>query len=460
MVARALILDRTEGVFAMRGTISKERHGRGTEAGNTLIIALLVLFLLTSLGVSYLAVTKGDKQIAGNQLVASQAFANAEAGITETLMRMSDPTKTGFPPNDYFIGEQPGFYNAGWGKYIVTDPGNSGNDPQYNATTSDGLNNDPAQDASIDEMSEHYQETGSKQTMALVDKLDYPWVKVRYKLNNANQMVLFGDHDNNPTTPPRENLVRGIPVIIITSAGRRGSGNKIVTVEAIKWPLPPVPGSVYTEGSMNFNGNSFYVDGKDHNASAPYDTVSGAPPLPGIATPNDPNAIASALGGNQADNVQGSGSDPSVRSSQVNLDLAAMAAAWSQASDITINGDSNNPNTSGWGSMSTTPITLKVVHVAGDLHISGNSSGAGVLVVDGDFDLSGSFNWNGVVLVLGDVTVTGGGNAKNIVGALMVQGSVSGTSTFNGNIKLLYSSEMISKLNSLSRYEVSSWIDQ
>jgi hypothetical protein len=283
---------------------------------------------------------------------------------------------------------------------------------------------------------------------------------VRYKLNNANQIVYFGDHDNDPTTPPRENLVRGIPVIIVTSAGRRGLGSKIVTVEAIKWPLPPTPGSVYTEGSMNFNGNSFYIDGHDHNATAPYDTVSGSPSLPGIATPNDPNAIASQLGGNQYDNVQGSGSDPSVRPSNVNLDLAAMAAAWSQAADITINGSATNPNTSGWGSMSTSPITLKVVHVAGDLHLSGTQSGAGVLVIDGDFDLSGTFNWNGIVLCLGDVVVTGGGNAKNIVGALMVQGSVSGTSVVNGNVKLLYSSEMLSKLNSLSRYEVSSWIDQ
>jgi hypothetical protein len=129
--------------------------------------------------------------------------------------------------------------------------------------------------------------------------------------------------------------------------------------------------------------------------------------------------------------------------------------------DITLNGDQTNPSTSGWGSVATSPPTLKIVHIAGgDLHISGNTSGAGVLVVDGDFVLSGAFNWNGVVLVLGDVTVTGGGSAKQIVGALMVQGTVSGTSALNGNIKCLYSSAMISQLNALSRYEISSWIDQ
>lgn len=442
----------------MNRIVASKRGLPNAEAGNALIIALLILFLLTSLGVSYVAVTKGDKQVAGNQLTSTMAFSNAEAGISEALARMSNPNASGTT----YIGENPSFgYTAGWGRYIITDPGNSGLDPQYNATTADGLDNNG--NAAIDESSEHYPERSSKQNsgMALSDKLDYPWVKVRYKLNGANQIVLFGDHDNNPTTPPQENLVRGIPKLIITSAGRRGTGQKIVTVEAVKWPLPPVPGSVYTEGPMNFNGAAFYIDGHDHDYTAPYDTVSGATPLPGIATTNAPSTISSQLNGQQSDNVVGSGGDPSVAPASVNLDLQAMATAWGDMADITLNGDQTNPSTSGWGSVATSPPTLKIVHVAGgDLHISGNTSGAGVLVVDGDFVLSGAFNWNGVVLVLGDVTVTGGGSAKQIVGALMVQGTVSGTSALNGNIKCLYSSAMISQLNALSRYEISSWIDQ
>lgn len=438
-----------------RETIDQSaERGRGPEAGNTLVVAILVLFLLTALGVSYVAVTKGEKQIAGNQTLSTQAFANAEAGISEALIRMSDPTAG----VSIYIGQQPGMYTPGWGKYIINDPGGSANDPQYSATTADGLDNNG--NAAIDESSEHYPDTGSKQNtpglLSVSDRLDYNWVKVRYKLNGANQIVLFGDHDNNPMTAPRENLVRGIPKIIVTSSGRKGLGQKTVTVEAVKWPLPPVPGSVYTEGQMDFNGNAFYVDGHDHFVAAPNDTVTGAAPLPGISTPNDPNAIESQLDGQQADNVQGTGSDPSVESSPVNLDLQSMAAAWSDAADISLVGDQNNPNTADWGTLA----DLKIVHIAGDLHISGGATGAGVLVIDGDFILSGTFNWNGVVLCLGDVTVTGGGSAKQILGALMVQGSIADQSVMNGNIKMLYSSEMISKLNSLTRYEVSSWIDQ
>jgi hypothetical protein len=140
----------------------------------------------------------------------------------------------------------------------------------------------------------------------------------------------------------------------------------------------------------------------------------------------------------------------------VNLDLAALAAAWSQVADITYNGSLNNPNTSTWGTIG----DLKVVHVAGDLNLGGTSSGAGVLVIDGNFVMDGTFNWNGVILCLGDVDVKGGGNAKQVLGSLMIQGTLTGNTVVNGNVKVLYSSAMISQLYSLTRYEISSWIDQ
>lgn len=421
-----------------------------------MVIALLVLFLLTSLGITYVAVTKGDKQIAGNQMTAEQAFRYAEAGISEALLRMSNPNAQ--PPGTY-IGETPPTRTPGWGRYIVNDPGNSGLDPQYDVTLTDGLDNDV--DAAIDESSEHYPVTGSKQfSLALTNRLDYPWVKVRYKLNSANQILLFGDHDNDATTPPRENLARGVPELIVTAAGRKGVGAKTVTVEAVKWPLPPVPGSVYTESNMNFAGNSFYIDGHDHDYRAPYDTLAGAAPLPGIVTPNDPAAISGSLSAQQEDNVEGSGADPSVSSSPVNLDLADLAAQWVELADVTYTGNQTNPNTSGWGTVTPDPPNLKIVHIAGDLEVSGTSTGAGVLVIDGNFRMGGTFNYNGVVIVLGDLDVVGGGEAKQVVGGIMVQGSLTGTSQVNGNVKVIYSSGMISQLYALTRYEISSWIDQ
>jgi len=442
----------SEGVTRMKRALTLLSGSARPDAGNAMIVALLILFLLTSLGISYVAVTKGDKQIAGNQMSASQAFNYAEAGISEALLRMSNSNDTA---TGNYIGEPAGTVTPGWGKYIVNDPGNSGLDPQYNATLSDGLNNNG--NGQTDEPNEHYPETGSKQSsLPLTSKLDYPWVKVRYKVNGAGQVLLFGDDDNNPTTPPKENVVRGQPELIVTAAGRKGVGAKTVTVEAVKWPLPPVPGSVYTEGTMNFNGNSFYIDGHDHNPTAPYDTIAGAAPLAGISSPNNAGPIAGALSGQQIDNVEGSGADPSVQNSPVNLDLPSIAASWDQLADLTYAGNTNNPDMSTWGSIG----NLKIVHVAGDLSVTGNGSGAGVLIVDGDFHLGGTVNYNGIIIVLGNVDIQGGGNAKNIVGGLMVQGTLTGTTNVAGNVKLMYSSAMIQQLYALTRYEISSWIDQ
>ena len=74
------------------------------EAGNTLVVVLLVLFLLTSLGISYVAVTKGEKQIASNEAIGSAAFQNAEAGISEALLRMSSTTNQAAAPH-FGLGE-------------------------------------------------------------------------------------------------------------------------------------------------------------------------------------------------------------------------------------------------------------------------------------------------------------------------------------------------------------------
>ena len=175
-----------EGRKGVRSMRSKRRSpiaaGRD-ERGNALVVALLILFLLTSLGITYVAITKGDKQISGNQVASTQAFTNAEAGVSEVLHRMSNPSSADF------IGETPGSYTPGWGRYVVNDPGGSATDPQYGATTSDGLDNNG--NAAIDEASEHYPETGSRQfNLAAASRLDYPWVKVRYKLDASNNILL------------------------------------------------------------------------------------------------------------------------------------------------------------------------------------------------------------------------------------------------------------------------------
>ena len=421
----------------------------GAQAGNILVMVVLVLFLLTSLGISYVALTRGDRPNADGPGAGTQAFENAQAGISEVLARMSVPGR------GQYIGQPPGAYSPGWGRYVVNRPNSSSLDPQHDVPATDGLDNDG--DGTVDEDGEHYPETGSRQ-ISLVDanRFDYPWVKVRYKLNAANQVVLFGDHDNDPSTPPRENLTQGVPKIIVTAAGKSGHSTRVVTVEAVKWPLPPVPAAVYSEGPMLFQGEAFQIDGRDHGMETPSEEIPDAGSLPGIVTPNDPTAVTAGLIGPRAQRVQGQGTAPSVRSSSVNLDLQAMNDAWSQIADLTVPGNQYDPESGTWGSIE----DLKIVRVQGNLTLSGDGSGAGVLLVDGNLEMSGRARWSGVIICLGDATIRGEGEGPTILGALLIQGTVAGQSVIGGRTTVAYSSAMIRRLETLTGYEVSSWIDQ
>lgn len=421
------------------------------QAGNMVIVAVLVLFLLTSLGISYVALTQqGDKHPAPVPPSGSEALENAHAGIAEVLARMSVP---GSPT---YIGQDTRGYWPGWGRYLVNGPGQAALDPEYGATASDGLDNDG--DMEIDEAGEHYPETGSRQiSLAAADRFDYPWARVRYKLDRENRVILFGDHDADPSTPAREGLDRGAPKLLVTAAGRSASGgSKVVTIEAVKWPLPPVPAALYVEGAVAFQDASFQIDGRDHDESAPRDTVPGTPALPGVATPIDAPAIVSGLTGDQVPQIRGIGAEPSVHASGSNLDLHAMADAWSRSADVTLEGDQKNPDLTAWGSSG----ALRIVRVRGDLDLSGASSGAGVLIVDGDLVIDGTVSWSGMILCLKNARIHGRGIGVHVVGSVLVQGTLTGRSEVSGDVSISYSSTVIDRIAAMTGYEVSSWIDQ
>ena len=193
------------------------------ERGGAMVISLLTLIMLTMVGTLFMIQTNTETQIAGHDMRATQALYNAEAGTNEVLARMSDASDTdnyiGPPANDWFT-------NPGWGRYLVLGKGNSKHDPNVQATMKDGLDNDG--DGHVDETNEVYPEVATKQTGG--DPVNYPWVNVRYRLNNTNQVVLFGDHDNDMTTPPQMNLANGFPVIVVTASGGQGSALSLIHI--------------------------------------------------------------------------------------------------------------------------------------------------------------------------------------------------------------------------------------
>jgi hypothetical protein len=416
-----------------------------------MVISLLTLIMLTMVTTLFIARTKTETQIAGHDMRATQALFNAEAGYGEVLARMSKASD-----KENYIGQQAGDWNTdpGWGRYLVLSEGNSKEDPSWEVTQSDGVDNDS--DGTTDEDGERYPEVKSKQSGE--DAINYPWVQVRNKLDAANQVILFGDHDNNLATLPRPNVVRGIPIIVVTAMGGQGSSNRTIEVEAVKVPIQVVQTAVYSESDeFKFNGTQFLVSGQD------WDPVTGAPILgnpevPGMSTTEDTDNITDALAANQENNLEGEGAEPSVSDSNVDLDLDALASQLQSSADLTIGpGDYSNleiTGMGGWGGYD----DYKTIYATGAIQVSGNNQGGGVLIVDGDFKLTGQFTWYGLVIVLGDLSVSGGGSGIHIFGSTLVQGGGGfGGTLVGGNADLLYSSAALARLASLSPYTVFNW---
>ena len=86
---------------------------------------------------------------------------------------------------------------------------------------------------------------------------------------------------------------------------------------------------------------------------------------------------------------------------------------------------------------------FKVTYIGGDAGtVSGQIEGSGVLVIDGNVHISGQLTWYGLVIVLGDLQMTGGGSEIHIFGSIMVESE----SVVGCNADIWWSQEAIDKV--------------
>ena len=419
-------------------------RGVAADSGNALVIALLVLMVLTSAGVAYVAVTKSEKQIAGNAMTASQAMYAAEAGITEGLHRMSFPAES-----TNYIGP-PALPAAGWGRYIVLASGNSALDPGRAALAHDLMDNDG--DTFVDESGETYPEVLTKQTVN-ANTLQYPYVRVEFK-TQGTQLMRFGDADQNPATPPIENLNYGAPVLRITASGRTGNAAKTLEAEAVRFPYLSAASAIWAGGPMNLNGNAFLIDGHDHDADAPFDTLVGANPAPAILTEGPASDVP--MTSSQENNITGAGGDASVTHSTFTYDFNQLWAQLSASADYSYTGPLNwSSSTPANGSL-TNP---KVTAVNGNLDIQGTWTGGGILIVNGNLSMRGGCMFKGIVICTGDLDLAGGGPADvaRILGSVIYQGTMVNNNTTGGSARVFFSTEAINAAMNLNRYTLTWW---
>jgi hypothetical protein len=201
--------------------------------------------------------------------------------------------------------------------------------------------------------------------------------------------------------------------------------------------------------SADFNGSTFSVDGSDYAIGATTPTSASAPTL-GISTrtQRDANTVVSALSNQQQSNVTGVAvpnqvasvapctgpSDSRLRNSIVPMILSQPGVV--SLSDANINGNVT------LGTVSAPQIT----YASGPTTISGNASGAGILVVDGALTIAGDLNFSGLIIVLGGTQVTGVTGNATIYGALWTAGL---SLTAGGSAAVRYSSPSLAMADSI-----------
>jgi hypothetical protein len=224
----------------------------------------------------------------------------------------------------------------------------------------------------------------------------------------------------------------------------------------------PGVGAIFVQPgiAVDVNGNSFSVTGTDTN---PGGSPGAGAPVMGIATdigdPAGSNAttITTQIPTHFQDQVAGAGGTPSVAETD-KIDFEQVWSWLSTAPKTVVLPGTYSDGT--WGSAAANDY--RVTCCKGDLELSGDLVGAGILMVDGNVTFSGHSEFSGIVIVRGDTTLTGGGSGVHVYGSLLVGKSADDadpTLTISGNTKMAFSSLALSNACKLipPTYTILSW---
>src|SRR5262249_2362227 len=209
------------------------------------------------------------------------------------------------------------------------------------------------------------------------------------------------------------------PVYMLTVLSLSPSGSRrMVQYEATQDSLNlSFPAALTFDGQGDsFSGsdsNPYHVDGNDHPgcggaATQPSRAAIGVPDVVDIAT------TIAGIPADRLDHYTGTGPWPDVENVssvmpsnlQTVTGLEGLIATIKNKATQIIQGPASGLSNPG------SPGAPEIIYVNGDLSLSGNTTGYGILVVTGTYTASGTDGWRGIVLVVGqgNMQVNGGGN--------------------------------------------------
>lgn len=407
------------------------------EHGSALLVVLMMLLALSAMAASAVMISGTDLVVAGNQRQSMSALNVAEAGVSEALHRLAQPvgTMANVAGNNIDIA--------------IRDPNNPPS-PDWRARIyMANPGSEPAPGAN---------ETSHPSLQGGAGQLDYASandpaeaITVQHKTRDFDgdgvAEVVFYD----PSLVPPENPDTGTPVERVIVTGRQGRSERTVMVDAIRFPLNPnVQAGLQSNEAVDLRGN-VTVCGQNHQLLTPDGTQLPAC-SPAWDMPSGPlNAVMTS---GDAIMTQGS-TDLLGQPTATNDDPANPFYSLADALGITqedLDLIMSDPDVTDVGAAMPWE---GLVQLPGGTKISGGS-GEGLLHVTGDLDISGNFNWRGLIYVEGDFKCTG--NAW-ILGAVIVRGaSAVGVDFGAGTIAVLYSRDaLVRALNLAMDYVVLAW---
>jgi hypothetical protein len=358
-----------------------------------MVMALLILAILFTLGSSFMALMVGENQIAISHRDLTLALNAADAGVQQALRN----AKAAPDLTTLLRDSTPGTGNNGSG----TLPGGVSytftiaNDPAESATPTTDVNNTIL----ITSTGRARNATRTIETLVFVPKANFP--AALHAPGNESDTYLAGTsftvdgHDTDPVTEARTGAVTKLGV----GAGSVSVRTDIISAMSSDQQMRPV-----------FDGTPGDYDGRPSlgvDTSLDSNTVQNmATAWSTFAAPQNTITIGRSnltISGTHS-YANGAGGGPTVNNNQ----------AW---------GTPQQPGVFYIKGISEAEYQANPSGVSGNLIISGDFQGAGILILDGaDFGVLGNFRWEGIIIVTGPLVGFGlaGDGTQKIFGSVIV----------------------------------------
>ena len=488
----------------MSKTKRKIFKSRNHEEGVALIAAILTLLLLSAITAGIIILTNTETDTSSNFKDEQRAFFSAKAGIEEVRDRLRTAATGTLATSTILPTTLPG--SGTTGVTYVLNPLNSETVAPWTTPTTSSPNSyvddEICKETSTISCSGGYPSSSgwyrstsplANSTYAASPALDWKWVRIQLKQSNAFGInyAVNGNTANAyytclkdgspyeyafaaPCVSPAYLPVYVLTALSVTPSGSRRMLQVEVGQDTFQFNAPAAltldgAGDTFSTGPSS----QFGVNGNDNN-SVCGGTVG--PNVPAVGVPDDADKtatitqISNAVNGNtnKMNNYQ-SGSDTTPDVQNVYTGLPSTLQTKTSLTDLmsTVKADVTQPIVNGPATDSsfTSPGTLaapQIIYVNGDLTLSGNFTGYGILVVTGTFTAKGSNTWNGLIFVVGSGNFIDKGTS--VFNGAVVVANTTGTGTAlgvpnvdvsgGGNGGVNYSSGCIMQASQLTTYHV------